>query len=312
MKSHRQGYFNKFLYHANLSHFLFHFIRPFSKMTFGQKIIHKAKFDNRSLLTIFADKVAIKVQVAEIIGSEYVIPTYKVLDNALDLNFNEYSREFVLKPSHASGAGFIIHEGAKRSKVPLNHNGSTWIPYYEIHPDDLKINEDFIHEKSDGWLKSTYAPKKEYCYAGIPPKLIVEKYMRPDPTALLTDFRLYTFHGEVKFFRATTGVANHIPAFAYDKFGQPLNIRAEHDDHDFKGPHPALPSHYTEMIKLAEILAEGVDFVRVDLYLIGKQIYFSELTNFPLGGFIAFIPDTFNKQVGSDFKAFDVCSFNKK
>ena len=280
-------------------------------MTFGQKIIHKARFDNRLLLTSFADKVEIKKRVSDLIGSKFVIPTYKVLDNALALNFSEYPREFVLKPSHASGAGFMIHEGAKRNTVPLEHSGSTWIPYYEIHPDDLKINEGFIKEKSACWLKSVYAQGIEYAYAAIPPKLIVEKYMRPDPTALLTDFRLYTFHGEVKFFRGTTGVANHIPAFAYDKFGHPLNIRAEHDNHDFKGPHPVLPPQCTEMIELAEILAGGVDFVRVDLYLIGEQIYFSEITNFPLGGFIEFIPDSFNKQVSSYYKSFDVCSFNK-
>ena len=280
-------------------------------MTFGQKIIHKARFDNRLLLTSFADKVEIKKRVSYLIGSEFVIPTYEVLDNALALNFREYPREFVLKPSHASGAGFMIHEGAKRNTVPLEHNGSTWIPYYEIHPDDLKINEGFIKEKSARWLKSIYSQGIEYAYAAISPKLIVEKYMIQDPTALLTDFRLYTFHGEVKFFRGTTGVANHIPAFAYDKFGHPLNIRAEHDNHDFKGPHPVLPPQCTEMIELAEILAGGVDFVRVDLYLIGEQIYFSEITNFPLGGFIEFIPDTFNKQVSSYYQSFDVCSFNK-
>jgi hypothetical protein len=294
---------------SGLSHTQFHFTRSFVDLTFGQKIKHKMKFDRRQLLSGFADKVAIKHWVSEQIGSQYIVPNIKILNDAKDLKFSDYSLEFVIKPSHGSGAGFFVHAGAKRNLLPLGHDWSTWGPVYEIHPDDLNINGAFINEKSARWLKSIYAQGIEYAYAAIPPKLIVEKYMRPDPIALLTDFRMYTFHGGVKFFRATTGVANNIPAFGYDKLGNPLNIRAKHDDYDFQGTHPVLPTQFEEMIKLAEILSRGVDFVRVDFYLIGEQIYFSEMTNFPLGGNISFMPESFEKLVTSYWKYFDDCNY---
>ncbi|HAL96036.1 MAG TPA: hypothetical protein DCP55_09000 [Chitinophagaceae bacterium] len=65
----------------------------------------------------------------------------------------------------------------------------------------------------------------------------------------------------------------------------------------------------TEMIRLAEMLAEGIDFVRVDFYLIDKQIYFSEITNFPLAGNIRFMPGFFEKTITSYWKYFDDCNF---
>ena len=300
-----------FLINTNVPHFMFHIIRPFSVMTFGQKIIHKAKFDTRPLLTNFADKVAIKDRVNHQIGPEYIIPNYKVLDNSQDLNFSEYPREYVLKSSHASGAGFIIHEGAKRNSRPLKHDGRKWSSYYEIHPDDLKINEGFIKEKSADWLKSIYAPGKEYCYAAIPPKLIVEKYIQMKSEVAPSDYRFYVFHGEVKFFRIARGASNNYPNFAFNELGKPLYVSARHDDVQNQAQHPKLSKQYKKMIKLAETLAVGVDFVRVDFYLTGGQIYFSEITNYPLGGNIEFLPKSFNKQVSSFWTSFDICSFKR-
>jgi hypothetical protein len=63
------------------------------------------------------------------------------------------------------------------------------------------------------------------------------------------------------------------------------------------------------MIRLAEMLAGGVDFVQVDFYLIDKQIYFSEMTNFPLAGNIRFMPGSLEKTITSYWKYFNDCNF---
>jgi hypothetical protein len=55
---------------SGLSHNQFHFTRSFVDLTFGQKIKHKMMFDRRQILTDFADKVAIKHWVSELIGSQ--------------------------------------------------------------------------------------------------------------------------------------------------------------------------------------------------------------------------------------------------
>lgn len=42
------------------------------------------------------------------------------------------------------------------------------------------------------------------------------------------------------------------------------------------------------MIKLAEELSQGINFIRVDFYEINNKVYFGELTFFPGSGFTPF------------------------
>ena len=63
-------------------------------------------------------------------------------------------------------------------------------------------------------------------------------------------------------------------------------------------PPPPRPAKLTEMIALAERLASGTDFVRVDLYDLGDRIVFGELTSYPAGGDSPFEPESFNTSFG--------------
>jgi hypothetical protein len=41
---------------------------------------------------------------------------------------------------------------------------------------------------------------------------------------------------------------------------------------------------------MAEKLAAGFDFLRIDLYLVGDRIYFGEITVYPYSGLMPFVP----------------------
>jgi hypothetical protein len=45
------------------------------------------------------------------------------------------------------------------------------------------------------------------------------------------------------------------------------------------------------MVEIAETLSQGTDLLRVDLYEIGNQIVFGELTNYPEGEDTVLVPD---------------------
>lgn len=281
----------------------------FHSLTFGQKVRHKMIHDQRQLLTDFADKVAVKDRVAEQIGIQYVVPTIHVVQESSDLEFDKYPREFALKPSHGSQAGILVHESAPRLTVPLVPVEEIWKTYFEIHPDDLKDSESFITTMADRWLKSKYRPESEFCYAAIPPKIIIEKYLRAESADVLSDFRFYTFHGEVKFFRTAAGVSDDLPTYAFDKNGELLPVKAIHDNIDYKNfPLPVLPSEWLKMMSMAETLSMKIDFARIDFYLIGQDIFFSEVTNYPLAGTLAFLPQSFDAEVSQFWKYFDCCS----
>ena len=53
------------------------------------------------------------------------------------------------------------------------------------------------------------------------------------------------------------------------------------------------------MIRLAEKLAEDFDFIRVDMYNIDGRLYVGELTCYPGGGQIRWIPREYDYWLGS-------------
>lgn len=56
------------------------------------------------------------------------------------------------------------------------------------------------------------------------------------------------------------------------------------------------------MIEVAKALAKDFSFVRVDLYSIRGETYFSELTFYPNGGFATFYPMEWEYKIGEWLK----------
>ena len=63
-----------------------------------------------------------------------------------------------------------------------------------------------------------------------------------------------------------------------------------------------LPDNFKDLVHVAESLAEGFDFIRVDLYSVENKIYFSELTPYPGGVSAVFEPDNFDYVFGEKWK----------
>ena len=56
------------------------------------------------------------------------------------------------------------------------------------------------------------------------------------------------------------------------------------------------------MMAVAEKLSAGFPFARVDLYNIGGQIIFGEITFYPWSGYVRFTPDSFDFELGKYFR----------
>ena len=63
-----------------------------------------------------------------------------------------------------------------------------------------------------------------------------------------------------------------------------------------------VPENILEMVALAEKLAEDFPFARVDFYNIKGKIYFGEITFYPWSGYVQYMPDEFDFELGSNFK----------
>jgi hypothetical protein len=62
------------------------------------------------------------------------------------------------------------------------------------------------------------------------------------------------------------------------------------------------PTHLKEMIDSAEILCDGIDFIRADFYDTQRRIYFGELTTTPGCGLEVFEPVSLDYRLGKLWK----------
>ena len=62
------------------------------------------------------------------------------------------------------------------------------------------------------------------------------------------------------------------------------------------------PLQLPELLRVASVLSEPFDFVRVDLYLNDEKILFSELTFTSGGGLVHFSPASYDRSFGTYFE----------
>lgn len=85
-------------------------------VTFNEKIQWLKIHDHRLEYTTMVDKCEAKKWVANIIGSEYIIPTLGVWNKFDDIDFDKLPNEFVLKCTHDSGEIVICRDKLKLDK----------------------------------------------------------------------------------------------------------------------------------------------------------------------------------------------------
>lgn len=116
----------------------------------------------------------------------------------------------------------------------------------------------------------------------------------------LIDYKFYCFNGEPKFLYV--GYANMKDGVKHDQLSffdlewRPTPFyRTDHEPLPFD---VAQPRNFDEMIQIAARLSKGIPFLRVDLYSIDGQVYFSELTFHPGSGFGPFSPPEWERKIG--------------
>ena len=121
----------------------------------------------------------------------------------------------------------------------------------------------------------------------------------------LIDYKFYCFNGKPEYLYISTGLEDHTTAsisfltldWEFAPFGR--------SDYKPFTKLPEKPSLIEEMKVLAEKLAKGHKFLRVDLYQINDRIYFSELTFSPCGGMMPFDPIEWDEKLGDLIKLTD-------
>ena len=232
--------------------------------TFNEKLQWLKLYNRKPEYTIMVDKYAVKEYVSNKIGGEYVIPTIGVWDRFDDIDFEKLPSSFVLKCTHDSGGLVIV-----KDKSTLN------------------ISE--AREKIEASLNRDYylTGGREWPYKNVKPRIIAEKYITDSQNEDwgLTDYKVYCFCGSAKYVLVCLDRhTNDTKYFFFDKNWkfQRINTYGKNAPCDFM---LKKPQELNKMLGLAETLSSGIPFVRVDFYISDNNIYFGELTFFPMCGF---------------------------
>jgi hypothetical protein len=243
----------------------------FRPTTFNEKLLHRILFDRRPIWTLLQDKYAVREYVKARLGEQVLPRLYWVTTTPADIPFDVLPDRFVVKPTHASGRIVLV-------------------------PNKATLNRQELIETCQGWLRENYFDRfREWHYKHIVPRIVVEQYIDDGTGVVPTDYKLHVFGGRVEIISVMRSrfetVRNTIHRRPWIKLGITRGMEQIEED-------PVPPQHLQTMIEYAEALANGLDYLRVDLYDTAEQVYVGELTLTPGAGVEPFQPREFDRTMG--------------
>ena len=242
---------------------------------FTEKLQWIKLYDRNPLYSLLVDKYLVKDYVAKSIGTEYVIPLLGVWDRFDDIDFNNLPNQFVLKCTHDSAGLVICHDKAT----------------FNIPEAKKRINKSMKN--------NFYYEAREWPYKNVKPRIIAEKYMEDEATKELRDYKFFCFNGEVKAMFIASDRFSKNSETKFDFFDPGFNHLPIRNGHPNSEVLPNKPTHFEEMIRLAEKLSRGIPHVRCDFYEVNGHVYFGEFTFFHFAGLMSFEPKEWDDIFGS-------------
>lgn len=242
--------------------------RSYSELLLRQLL----KDDGRSNAR-FADKAAARDFVRERLGAEYLVPAVLITAQPAELARTELPMGVVVKSSAGSGMVKIIRDTTQAEWGAL-------IPQFE------------------GWLAHDYSRRhREKVYAHYPSRLVVEELLGSDDKNPPADYKVYVFNGKAKLIQLISDRGTDTRQTVYFPDGRPMPRVSK--GFPIHSQPPRLTADLGEIVWVAEALAAGLDFVRVDLYWVDNRVYFGEMTFYPAALRTEFRPREFDFELGS-------------
>jgi len=245
-----------------------------SPETFNEKLQWLKLNYRKNVMTICADKYAVREYVSNILGKDVLNELYGVYNHVNEIDFENLPKKFVLKVTHGSGQNLITQD----------KNSVDW-------PTEKKLLNFYM--RSNHYLEG-----REWVYKGIPPKIICEKYLDEQGKPPV-DYKFFCFNGEPKLIQLDLDRFDGHKRNMYDINWNILPFEFAHNQ-DSKVVQK--PKELTLMLDYAKKLAGNFPFSRVDFYLVDGVIIFGEITFYPEQGLGKFTPESYNLTLGKQLK----------
>jgi hypothetical protein len=219
------------------------------------------------------DKYQVRDWVKNKIGEKYLVSLIGHWDNPDAIDFDSLPNSFVLKCNHGCGYNIIVKDKAQED-----------------------INE--IKKKLKKWLHERFAYKYgfEMQYEKIKPCILAEEYLENNDEDLY-DYKVFCFNGKAKYVMFLSNRKNGLKMQFYDLDWNLQPFTYNYEKNEIPIPKP---DNLDELIKCAEILAEGFIQVRVDFYRLNDgSLKFGEMTFTSSSGMSRWEPKEYNEILGN-------------
>jgi hypothetical protein len=241
--------------------------RAWERMTFNDKIMYRRLRIRDPRFAVFGDKLRTQEYVTERLGDGCVPNVLRVADQAEALS--DLVGPFVLKANHGSGWVIIVDT-----------------------PRMLTLEE---KARAQSWITADYATgRREWAYHQARPLLYAEEFLTPGPPP---DYKFHVFAG------TPAAIQVDIDRFADHRrvFMRPDWVPLGTSRYPLPSNTQLKPPNLGRMLKWASILAENLDFLRVDMYDMGERVLVGELTCYPGAGRDRFKPKSLDSWLGSQW-----------
>lgn len=248
--------------------------------TFTDKMLWRMLYDRQQIYSDCTDKYKVRDYVKKKIGDNYLKRIFWITENPKNIEWEKLPKKFMIKPNHASGLFIAVFDKS-----------------------DIDVNS--ITEESFRWMKiNHYDYAREWQYRNIKPLIMIEELIIDNSDEIIQEWKIYCFHGVPEIIVVTEKILQReqildYASSVYDRRFHPLPV--------FSGqkaiPEVVIRHEKTEeIIEMSSILSADFDHVRVDILVVGEEIYFGELTFTSMAGRLMFNPPQYDKVFGEKWR----------
>lgn len=282
--------------------------------SFSTEVMRRLAFDRREILVTFVDKVAARDYCREKCPRIELPRLYQVVERAEDLNPSLWPDEFVIKPSHGCGAVVLV---SRDQRPGLSYNIDTKKFRWDQGAWGMassNVNTKKLVELASHWLRSDYEywtfKVPEWAYRHAPKSVLVEELVVGPQGQAPIEARFHCFHGRVGLARITDVLGADETSWTFDRSGRMLDAWLSSDKSRVPRPF-TLPPIWHDAVRFAEDVSKGIDYLRVDLFVMEERVVLSELTPYPNSGTVDFVPAQLSRWLASRWRTPEVSPYLK-
>jgi hypothetical protein len=233
--------------------------------TFSEKVNWRILNDRRPELAWTCDKLETKDRAAA--AGVRSPETYWHGDHVSTLAGVALPQKWVLKPNHRSS-----------------------MVYFGQGPPNIEE----LRHLTMGWTDETQSELLgEWAYSQARRLLLVEEQLEPNGTPL--DYKFFVMGGKAEIIQVDVDRFGDHRRNVYTPDWEPVDTQYLWPNGNYVPP----PDKLSEMVSAAERIADGLEFLRVDLYFVGGEIYLGEVAAYPGSGLERYRPYSYDLQLGS-------------